>query len=55
MSHVEKRYNDLLHKISTVQENRNNKFKNPESILIILYKLVDIVEPQVWFMKAKTS
>jgi hypothetical protein len=53
MSHVETRYNAILHKIAVVQENHNNKYRHPNDILIILYKLIDELEPQVLFMKSK--
>jgi cell division protein YceG involved in septum cleavage len=53
MSHVETRLKNIRYNIATVKENRNNKFLNPQKILIILSMIEAELEINVEFMKTK--
>ena len=48
MSHLEKRLNDVRHKIRTVQENRNNRWRFPREIITTLTIIEMTIEDQIY-------
>ena len=55
MSNVEKQLQDIRWKINTVKENRNNKYRYPRDILILLSIRETELEGNLFFLKQKTS
>ena len=55
MSNTEKQLNYVRYKIRAVKENRNNHFRCPRDILVVLSKREVILEDQLFQLMAKTD
>lgn len=55
MNNLEKRIYDVRYKIRTVKENRNNHFRFPADILIVLYKTEMQIEDNIFSSRAVTT
>lgn len=55
MSNTDNQLQDIRWKIATVKENRDNRFKNPRDILVILTLRELELSDNLFFLKQKTS
>ena len=55
MSNIEKQLNDVRYKIRAVKENRNNHFRCPINILVVLTRREVELEDQLFQLMAKTD
>lgn len=55
MTHIEKRLADVKHKIATVKENHNNKYRCPKQIITTLTLIEMELEDYLFQLKAKTE
>ena len=55
MTNVEIQLQSIRHKIATVKENRDNRFRCPRDILAILSIREMKLEDSLFFLKQKTS
>lgn len=55
MTNSEKRLYDIRYKIRTVKENRNNHFRFPAEILMVLYKIEMHIEDNIFSSRAVTK
>ena len=55
MTHTEKTLADIRYKIRSVKENRNNHFRCPINILVVLTRREVELEDQLFQLMAKTD